>query len=89
VVGELLHSIGSHIDVAGRILARAAELSATAIVLGPETRHSPLGGHVAAEIARHARSHVIILQPAAGPLGRPDGRPIPTNPAQLWRTSRT
>lgn len=89
VVGELLHSIGSHTDVARRILERAAELSATAIVLGPETRHGPLRGHVAAEIARDARSHVIILHPAAGPLGRPDGRPIPANPAKLWRTSRT
>jgi hypothetical protein len=89
VVGELLHSVGSHVDVARRILGRAAELSATAIVLGPETRHGPLGGQVAAEIARDARSHVIILHPAAGPLGRPDGRPVPTNPAQLWRTSVT
>jgi MFS family permease len=88
VAGELLQSIGSHADVARRILKRAAELSATAIVLGPETRHGPLGGHVAAEIARDARSHVIILHPAAGPLGRPDGRPVPTDPAQLWRMSR-
>jgi MFS transporter, ACDE family, multidrug resistance protein len=88
VVGELLHSVGSHVDVARRILARAAELSATAIVLGPETRHGPLGGHVGAEIARCAHSHVIILHPEAGPLGRPDGRPRPMNPAQLWQTSR-
>jgi MFS transporter, ACDE family, multidrug resistance protein len=87
VVGELLHSVGSHVDVARRILERAAELSATAIVLGPETRHGPLGGHVAAEIARDARSHVIILHPDAGPLGRPNGRPAPTTPAELWRTS--
>jgi hypothetical protein len=70
------------------VLERAAELAATAIVLGPETRHGRLGDHLAAEIARDARSHVIILPPAAGPLGRPDGRPIPTSPAQLWRTSR-
>jgi nucleotide-binding universal stress UspA family protein len=89
VVGELLHSVGSHADVARRILARAAQLSATAIVLGPETRHGPLGGHVAAEIARDARSHVIILHPAAGPLGRPDGRPASTTAAELWRTTRT
>jgi hypothetical protein len=89
VVGELLHSVGSHVDVARRILGRAAELAATAIVLGPETRHGPLRAHVAAEIARDARSHVIILHPAAGPLGRPDGRPIPTTAAELWRTSLT
>ena len=89
VVGELLHSVGSHVDVASRILKRAAELSATAIVLGPETRHGALGGHVAAEIARDARSHVIILHPAAGPLGRPDGRPVPTAATELWRTSVT
>jgi MFS transporter, ACDE family, multidrug resistance protein len=89
VVGELLHSVGSHVDVARRILGRAAELSATAIVLGPETRHGTLGGHVAAEIARDARSHVIILHPDAGPLGRPDGGPVPANPADLWQTIRT
>jgi MFS family permease len=88
VVGELLHSVGSHVDVARRILERAAELSATAIVLGPETRHGPLGGQVAAEIARDARSHVIVLHPAAGPLGRADGRRRPMDPAQLWRTSQ-
>jgi hypothetical protein len=89
VVGELLHAVGSHVDVARRILGRAAELSATAIVLGPETRHGPLGAHVGAVIARDAHSHVIILHPAAGPLGRPDGRPRPMNPAQLWQTSGT
>jgi hypothetical protein len=89
VVGELLHAVGSHVDVARRILGRAAELSATAIVLGPETRHRPLGAHVGAVIARDAHSHVIILHPAAGPLGRPDGRPRPMNPAQLWQPSGT
>jgi MFS transporter, ACDE family, multidrug resistance protein len=87
VTGELLHSVGSHVDVARRILERAAELSATAIVLGPETGNGPLAAHVAAEIARDAPSHVIVLNPAAGPLGRPNGRPSLTSPAQLWRTS--
>jgi ACDE family multidrug resistance protein len=87
VVGELLHSVGSHVDVARLILERAAQLSATAIVLGPETRHGPLGAHVGAEVARDAHSHVIILHPAAGPLGRPDDRPRPTNPTQLWQTT--
>jgi MFS family permease len=89
VIGELLHVVGSHVDVARRILGRAAELSATAIVLGPETRRGPLGAHVGAVIARDAHSHVIILHPAAGPLGRDDGRHRPTNPAQLWQTSGT
>jgi ACDE family multidrug resistance protein len=89
VVGELLHSVGSHGDVARRILGRAAELSATAIVLGPETRQGPLAADVVAAVARDAHSHVIVLNPAAGPLGRPDGRPLPTDPAQLWQASRT
>jgi hypothetical protein len=89
VVGELLHSVGSHADVGARILQRAAELSATAIVLGPETRHGPLGARVTAEIAGAAPSHVIILHPAAGPLGPSNGQPRPTTPAQLWRTRPT
>jgi len=68
VVGELLHSIGTHADVAERILDRAAQLSATAIVLGPETHHGPLVARVSAEIAARAASHVIVLHPEAGPL---------------------
>jgi MFS transporter, ACDE family, multidrug resistance protein len=87
VIGELLHSVGTHADVATRILDRAAELSATAIVLGPETHHGPLGGRVTAEVAAAAPTHVIVLHPAAGPLGRPTGEPRPATSAQLWRTS--
>jgi MFS transporter, ACDE family, multidrug resistance protein len=87
VVGELLHSVGTHADVATSILERAAQLSATTIVLGPETRHGPLGARINALIAGSAPTHVIILHPAAGPLGRPNGRPHTTTPAQLWRTS--
>jgi ACDE family multidrug resistance protein len=89
VVGELLHSVGTHADVATRILERAAQLSATTIVLGPETRHRPLGGRINPQIAGSAPTHVVILHPAAGPLGRPYGRPRTTSPAQLWRVRHT
>ena len=40
VTGELLHSYGTHADVAAQILHRATDLGAGAIVLGPETRHA-------------------------------------------------
>jgi MFS transporter, ACDE family, multidrug resistance protein len=89
VVGELLHSVGTHADVATRILECAAQLSATTIVLGPETRHDPLGARINARIAGSAPTHVIILQPAAGPLVRPNDRRRPTTPAQLWQTRAT
>jgi ACDE family multidrug resistance protein len=69
VTGELLHSYGSHTDVATQILRRAADLGAGVIVLGPETRHASAG--VNAYIASHAPSHVVIVDPAAGALGRP------------------
>jgi ACDE family multidrug resistance protein len=85
VVGELLHSVGTHADIATRILKRAAQLSATTIVLGPETRHGPVGARINALIAGSAPTHVLILNPAAGPLRRPDDRSHPTTPAQLWR----
>lgn len=39
VTGELLHSYGTHTDVARQILRRAANLHAGAIVLGPDTRN--------------------------------------------------
>jgi MFS transporter, ACDE family, multidrug resistance protein len=70
VSGELLHSYGTHVDVARQILRRAADLQAGAIVLGPDT-HQTLTGDVTAYIARHARCHVIIINPRAGALGRP------------------
>jgi ACDE family multidrug resistance protein len=89
VVGELLHSVGTHADVATRILERAAQLSATTIVLGPETRHGPLGGRINALVAGSAPTHVVILHPAAGPLRRPTDRSRPTTPAQLWQTLET
>ena len=89
VVGELLHSVGTHADVATQILERAAQLSATTIVLGPETRHGPFGARINARIAGSAPTHVIILHPAAGPLGRPNGRPRPATPAQLWQARHT
>ena len=70
VTGELLHSYGTHADVAAEILQRAIELGATAIVLGPETRHAIPAADVNAYIAAHAPGHVIIINPAAGALGR-------------------
>jgi MFS family permease len=71
ITGELLHSFGTHADVADQILARAAELNAGAIVIGPETRHGPLAAPVAAAVAERADAHVIVLHPEAGALGRP------------------
>ncbi|MDX6526039.1 MAG: transporter, family, multidrug resistance protein [Gaiellales bacterium] len=87
VVGELLQSVGTHLDVAVRILDRAAQLEATTIVLGPETQHGPLAARVVAEIAAMAPCHVLVLHPEAGPLGRPDGDRDPASGAPLWRTS--
>jgi nucleotide-binding universal stress UspA family protein len=70
VTGELLHTVGSHADVAREILRRAAALDAGAIVVGPETKPGLLLSHVAAEVARAARAHVIVMEPEAGALGR-------------------
>jgi hypothetical protein len=70
VTGELLHSYGAHADVAAEILRRATDIGAGAIVLGPETHHAATTG-INAYIASHASSHVIILNPDAGVLGRP------------------
>jgi MFS family permease len=72
VVGEILHSVGTHADVAARILDRAAELSAGTIVLGPETHRGSHAAHVAALIAATANSHVIVVHPDAGPLVPPE-----------------
>ena len=71
VTGELLHSVGSHAGVADRIMERAAELGAGAIVVGPDTRHGVLAAPVAAAVAEHAEAHVIVPHPSAGALGRP------------------
>jgi hypothetical protein len=40
-------------------------------VLGPETRNGTTTSGLNAYIATHAPSHVIILNPDAGVLGRP------------------
>jgi hypothetical protein len=64
----LLHSVGTHADVAERILERARQLSASTIVLGPDSHHGPLAARVSAEIASNAPTHVIVLNPDAGPL---------------------
>jgi hypothetical protein len=85
--GEVLHTVGTHAAVASRILQRASELAATAIVLGPETNHGPLAARVTAQVAASAPSHVIVLHPAAGPLGQSNGRAQPIGPAQLWRAT--
>jgi len=67
----------SHTDVAAQILRRAADLGAGAIVLRPETRH--MTSSVNAYIAAQAPSHVIIVNPDAGAVGRP----TPKAPARL------
>jgi len=69
--GELLHSYGTHADVATQILHRAADLHAGAIVLGADTRHTILTTAVTAYIAAHAPTHVIVINPNAGALGHP------------------
>jgi MFS family permease len=86
--GELLHSYGTHIDVAAEILHRAADLRAGVIVLGPNNREGSPSTGVTEYIAGHAPSHVIVLNPRAGALGRPlvdavDGG----DPALLWDRS--
>jgi hypothetical protein len=55
--------------VAARILERAEQLGAGAIVIGPDAHHGRLLAPVAATVAARARAHVVILHPAAGPLG--------------------
>jgi ACDE family multidrug resistance protein len=71
VTGEILHSYGTHTDVAGQILRRAADIHAGAIVLGPDKRHATVTAAVTAYIAAHAPGHVIVINPDAGALGRP------------------
>lgn len=84
VAGELLHSYGSHVDLAERILHRAAELGAAAIVVGPESGPG-LPTSVTAYIAVHSPTHVIVLKPEAGPLGRPLLHATPVDGRALWR----
>ena len=80
VTGELLHSYGTHTDVANQILQRAAELHAGAIVLGADTRHPVLTTAVTAYVAAHAPTHVIVINPKAGALGRPTPAGTPSAP---------
>jgi MFS transporter, ACDE family, multidrug resistance protein len=82
VTGELMHSYGTHTDVAAKILQRAIELGAGAIVLGPEARQGTPTTDVNTYIAAHAPGHVIIINPAAGALGRP-GADAPTRRRNL------
>jgi MFS transporter, ACDE family, multidrug resistance protein len=71
VAGELVRSVGSHADVAEEILRRASALGAGAIVLGPDTHDAALAARVTARIAGEAPTHVVVLNPRAGALGRP------------------
>ena len=71
VTGEIVHSTGTHADVAARIMDRAALLSAGLIVIGADTERPALHGGIAAHVVAHAPSHVIVLNPRAGALGRP------------------
>jgi MFS family permease len=84
VTGEVLHSYGTHADIAEHILRRAAELSAGVIVIGPESEHAMLGAGVAARIAASAPSHVIVLNPDAGALGRPIAAAGDVDASRLW-----
>jgi hypothetical protein len=87
VTGEILHSYGTHADVAERILRRAAELPAGMIVIGPESEHATLTAGVVARIAASAPSHVIVLNPNAGALGRPIAAAGDVDPGRLWATA--
>ena len=86
VTGELLRSVGGHLDVAASVLRRSAELKAGLIVVGPDTRKELLGAGVTAEIAAKAPTHVVVINPAAGSLGTPvpGARERMTDPAELW-----
>ena len=60
VTGELLHSVGSHAGVADRIMERAAELGAGAIVVGPDTRHGVLAADTAFLQKPYSRSALLL-----------------------------
>jgi MFS family permease len=83
--GEVLHATGAHADVAERILRRAAELAAAALVVGPEARHGMLVPGVSAELASRAPIHVLVLHPEAGSLA--DGASH-ERLARLWEGAR-
>ena len=51
--------------------ARAEDLGAGLIVVGPDSRQTTIGAGVTARIAGHAPAHVIVVHPRAGALGRP------------------
>jgi MFS family permease len=75
VAGELVRTVGSHADVAEEILRRASALGAGAIVLGPDTHDAALAARVTARVAGEAPTHVVVLNPRAGALGRPVADP--------------
>jgi nucleotide-binding universal stress UspA family protein len=85
VHGEIIRAVGDHRDVADAILRRAAALGAGAIVVGPDRHEAGLPSGVTARIAGHAPSHVIVVNPRAGALGRPlAGVAAPADPAVIW-----
>jgi len=85
VTGELMRSVGTHGDVAMRILTRAEDLGAGLIVVGPDSRQTTIGSGVTARIAGHAPAHVIVVHPRAGAIGRPlAGVAGPADPATIW-----
>src|SRR3954451_18665731 len=61
-------------DLAVPLLRPAAEIGPGAIVLGPESHEAALAARVTARIAGQAPTHVIVLNPRAGALGRPLAR---------------
>jgi ACDE family multidrug resistance protein len=88
VTGEIVHSTGTHAEVVAGIMDRAALLPAGLIVIGADTERPALHGGIAAHVVAHAPSHVIVLNPRAGALGRP----IPSVAAQadargLWHAT--
>lgn len=71
VAGELASVTGSHPEVARLILDRADRLDAAAIVIGASSHeglHGMLGGSVVAEVSRHSRRAVLIIDPGTDRL---------------------
>jgi nucleotide-binding universal stress UspA family protein len=88
VGGEVLRAVGSHADVADAILRRAGRLGAGLIVIGPDSGRTRLHPTITGRIAAGAPSHVIVLNPRAGALGRPHPAAGSGDAAALWRAAR-
>jgi hypothetical protein len=89
VDGEVLRAVGSHADVAETILRRAGRLGAGLIVIGPDSGRTRLHPTITGRIAAGAPSHVIVLNPRAGALGRPHPAAGTGDGAALWRAAGT